>query len=84
MPPNLALLSTLIGSNYPCLKLIFMVPKAFEPSKFDCICTTVLAYSSIYKALSVYGPFSHDVNQCTNPDNRSIVKASTIPDGCIY
>ena len=31
MPPNLALLSTLIGSNYPCLELMFMVPKVFEP-----------------------------------------------------
>ena len=36
MPSDLALLSTLIGSNYPCLKLIFMVPKVFEPLKFDC------------------------------------------------
>ena len=31
MPPDLTLLSTLIGSNYPCLELIFMVPKVFEP-----------------------------------------------------
>ena len=37
MPPDLALLSTLIGSNYPCLELIFMVPKVFEPLKFNCI-----------------------------------------------
>ena len=37
MPPDLALSSTLIGSNYPCLELIFMVPKVFEPLKFDCI-----------------------------------------------
>ena len=37
MPPYLALLSTLIGSNYPCLKQIFMVPKVFEPLKCDCI-----------------------------------------------
>ena len=36
MPPNLALLSTLTGSTYPCLELIFMVPKVFEPLKFDC------------------------------------------------
>ena len=36
MPPNLALLSTLTGSNYPCLELIFMVPKVFELLKFDC------------------------------------------------
>ena len=37
MPPDLALLSTLIGSNYPCLELIFMIPKVFEPMKFDCM-----------------------------------------------
>ena len=37
MPPDLALSSTLISSNYPCLELIFMVPKVFEPLKFDCI-----------------------------------------------
>ena len=36
MPPDLALLPTLIGSNYPCFELIFMVPKVFEPLKFDC------------------------------------------------
>ena len=35
MPPDLALLSILTGSNYPCLELIFMVPKVFEPLKFD-------------------------------------------------
>ena len=36
MPSDLALLSTLIGSNYPCVELIFMVPKVFESLKFDC------------------------------------------------
>ena len=36
MPPDLALLSPLIGSNYPCLELISMVHKVFEPLKFDC------------------------------------------------
>ena len=37
MPPDLALLSTFIGSNYPYLELILMVPKVFEPLKFYCI-----------------------------------------------
>ena len=41
MPPDLALLSTLTGSNYPCLELIFMVPKVFEPLKVDCILFTL-------------------------------------------
>ena len=27
---------TLSGSNYPCLKQIFMAPKMFEPLRFDC------------------------------------------------
>ena len=36
MPPDLALIATLIGSNYPCLELIFTVPEMFEPLKFDC------------------------------------------------
>ena len=36
MLPDLALLSTLIGSNYSCLELILMVPKLFEPLKFYC------------------------------------------------
>ena len=39
MPPDLSLLSTLIGSNYLCLELIFMAPKVFEPLKFDCTMT---------------------------------------------
>ena len=36
MPPDLALSSTITGSNYPCLELTFMVSKEFEPLKFDC------------------------------------------------
>ena len=36
MPHDLALSSTLFDSNYPCLELIFMVPKVFEPLKLDC------------------------------------------------
>ena len=31
-----ALLLTLSGSDYPCLEQISMVPKMFEPLKFDC------------------------------------------------
>ena len=37
MPPDFALRLTLISSNYPCLELIFIVPKVFQPLKFDCI-----------------------------------------------
>ena len=46
MSSDLALLSTLIGSNYPCLELIFMVPKVFKPLKFDCICKAIRHYVS--------------------------------------
>ena len=35
--PDLAPLLNLIGSNYPSLEQISMVPKMFEPLKFDCI-----------------------------------------------
>ena len=34
--PGVALIVTFRGSNYRCLKQIFIVPKGFEPSKFDC------------------------------------------------
>ena len=34
MPPDLALWSTLISSNYPGLEHIFMVQMEFEPLKF--------------------------------------------------
>ena len=37
MPSGMALIVTLRDSNYLCLEQIFMVPKGFEPSKFDCI-----------------------------------------------
>ena len=36
MPPNLTLWLTLIGSNYPCLEHISIIPKVFEPLKFYC------------------------------------------------
>ena len=42
MPLDLALLSTLTGLNYPCLELILMVPKVFEPLKFDCTCKVIM------------------------------------------
>ena len=40
IPSDLVLMSTLTGSNYPCLELIFMVPKVFEPLKL--VCTYIL------------------------------------------
>ena len=55
MPPDLALLSTLTGSNYPCLELIFMVPKVFEPLKFDCMSSLVPhSLFPIYDVSKVY------------------------------
>ena len=49
MPPDLALLSTLIGSNCPCLELIFMVPKVFQPLKFDYIWNRKIVDMSLYR-----------------------------------
>ena len=37
VPPGMALIVAFRGSNYRCLEQIFMVPKAFEPSKFDLV-----------------------------------------------
>ena len=37
VPPGVVLIVTFRGSNYRCLEQIFMVPKGFKPSKFDCI-----------------------------------------------
>ena len=34
--PELVPRLTLSGSNYPCLERISMVPKMFEPLRFDC------------------------------------------------
>ena len=36
MPPGMAPIVTILGSNNRCLEQICMVPKRFEPSKFDC------------------------------------------------
>ena len=57
MPPDLVLQSTLIGSNYPCLELIFMVPKVFEPLKFDCsavLANAIPVHSSILSSKLLY------------------------------
>ena len=35
VPPDVALIVTLRGSNYRCLEQISMVPKGFEPLKFE-------------------------------------------------
>ena len=51
-PPDLALLSTLIGSNYPCLELIFIVPKVFEPLMFNCI--FLFYHFFLYKFLAIH------------------------------
>ena len=63
MPPDPALLSTLIGSNYPCLELIFMVPKVFEPLKFDCIGNVItVVFMNTLRFVSIRGQ-SHSLTQ---------------------
>ena len=54
MPPYLARLSTLTGLNYPCLELIFMVPKVFEPLTFDCIAICVTEYCIIIMRIGTH------------------------------
>ena len=36
MPPGMVLIETLRGSNYRRFEQIFIIPKGFEPSKFNC------------------------------------------------
>ena len=62
MPPDLALLSTLIGSNYPCLELIFMVQKVFEPLKVDCI-----YFSSHIEPLLIYKETKKQMTKFLSP-----------------
>ena len=61
MPFDLALLPTLFGSNHPCLELIFMVPKVFEPLMFDCMFSpygpTETQYHSIVISWTDYEEF---------------------------
>ena len=57
MPPDLAQSSTLISSNNPFLKLIFMVPKVFQPLKFDCISFTDNSIS--------FNMWAHYLGDCT-------------------
>ena len=57
MPPDLALISTLIGLNYPYLELIFMVPKVFEPLKFYCILKNYIKHIAKSVALVTYHPW---------------------------
>ena len=52
--PDLALSSTLIGSNYPCLELIIMVPKVFEPLKFDCSAKSQLQQTTFIYFFSMF------------------------------
>ena len=59
MSPDLALLSALIGSNYPCLELIFMVPKVFKPLKFDC--TFISSANSRKAVVSYWQKYVHKV-----------------------
>ena len=50
VPPGVALIVTFRGSNYRCLEQIFMVPKRFEPSKFDCsfLATNLVFFSFFF------------------------------------
>ena len=64
MSPDLALLSTLTGSNYPCLELIFTVPKVLEPSKFDCmyLCLSLVIRLDFLDCLGRGNPFCSKIS----------------------
>ena len=66
MSPDLALLSTLIGSNYPCLELVFKVPKVFEPLKCNCIMIYIQqCIASKSETYSVASPVFCSIMFCT-------------------
>ena len=46
--PDLAPGLTLNGSSYPYLDQFFMVPKRFEPSKFDCTINLAAVVSFVH------------------------------------
>ena len=48
MPPVVAPIVTFRGSKNRCLEQIFMVPKRFEPSKFDCIYSVAIRKKKVY------------------------------------
>ena len=54
---------TLSGSNYPCLERISMVPKMFEPLRFDCIVIFFILF--IYLFIIIFFFFSGFTAQST-------------------
>ena len=48
---------TLSGLNYPNLEQISMVPKMFEPLKFDCIQNNIICYPAIILHKSTAGRY---------------------------
>ena len=56
---------TLNGSNYPCLEHIFIVPKVFEPLKFDYI--NIPAFAVFLKVLFIMHLLQN------SPDNRGMI-----------
>ena len=72
MPPGMALIVTLRGSNYCCLEQIFNVPKGFEPSKFDC--------NSMLSVLIKIDP----IRRLMSAHNKHIYAKSSLKCPCIY
>ena len=52
--PDLVPWLTLSGSNYPYLEQISMVPKMFEPLKFDCTCIRLLKCYHVIWPITIY------------------------------
>ena len=77
MPPDLALLSILIGSNYPCLELIFMVPKVLEPLKLDCIMNAKSSRNEKY-VVAIFLSFFQDILRVIRPRGSPKFVAGTL------
>ena len=60
--PGVALIVTFPGSNYCCLEQIFMVPKGFEPSKFDCISEPEIYVDLVYRIRKIAGKSNFSMN----------------------
>ena len=70
LPSDLELWLTLSGSSYPCLEQISMIPKVFEPLKFDCRLDRL--FSRWVWSASVLAPCTHAKcdRRCSDSEKR--------------
>ena len=78
MPPGMALIVTTRGSNYRCLEQIFMVPKGFEPSKFDCILSIFRYIISMYANIFATRYCNQLICMVSKVDNVYVVNLNSV------